>query len=362
MKFRNIRVCTAQLKLNQELEHSYTDTILRMPPRIQPSKLIRSILRTRRPLHNQQYATAAVAYSSALSHEHILKPARPTIKFPSTQPPSFKPPEFRKTQLLRQYASLLQSTPLMLIFQHNNLKSMEWVAVRRELNKALQKVDDARVTAGHSSSENMADGIKLQIMQTGIFAAALNVVEFYKPGSPQDKSSRKKNSFSEDDGFTHVLSRAAHEAATAKKHALSPLLAGPLVLLTFPSVSPAHLKAALSILAPSQPAYPAPTRRANPGWHDPPVQAGMQKLLLIGARVEGKVFDVEGAKWVGTIDGGLEGLRSQLVAMLQGVGGALTSTLEGASKSLYLTVEGRRTMLEDEAKGVSEEGTEESKA
>jgi len=326
-----------------------------MPPRIRPSRVISSILRTRKPLHNQQYATAAVAYNPAPSHEQVMRPARPTIKFPSTQPPSFKPPEFRKTQLLRQYASLLQSTPLILLFQHNNLKSMEWVAVRRELNKALQKVDDARVAAGHPATDSMADGIKLQIMQTGIFAAALNIVEFYKPGSLQDETNRKSIESSEDDGFTHVLSKAAHEAATARKHALSPLLAGPLVLLTFPSVSPAHLKAALSILAPSQPDYPAPTRKANPGWHDPPVQAGMQKLLLLGARVEGKVFDVEGAKWVGTIDGGLEGLRGQLVAMLQGVGGTLTSTLEGASKSLYLTVEGRRTMLEDEEKGISGE-------
>jgi len=336
----------------------------RMPLRIRPSRAISSILRTRRPFRSQPYATAAVAvaHKPARSYEQILTPNRPTIKYPSTQPPSFKPPEFRKTQLLRQYASLLHSTPLMLLFQHNNLKSMEWVAVRRELNKALQKVDDAQVAAGSAPTENIAEGIKLQIMQTGIFAAALNIVEFYKPGASQDKRTRKSVVSSEDDGFTHVLSRAAHEAATAKKHALSPLLAGPLVLLTFPSVSPAHLKAALSILAPSQPDYPAPTRRANPGWHDPPVQAGMQKLLLLGARVEGKVFDVEGAKWVGTINGGLEGLRGQLVAMLQGIGGALTSTLEGASKSLYLTVEGRRTMLEDEATGVPGEEKKETEA
>jgi len=186
-------------------------------------------------------------------------------------------------------------------------------------------------------------------------------VEFYKPEQqsktptldpidPSIPSSATPPFSQHGDGLTHILSKAAHEAVVDKRktHALSPLLSGPLVLLTFPTVSPQHMKAALSILSPSAPQFPAPTRKANPGWHDPGVQSAVQKLLLLGARVEGKVFDVEGAKWVGTIEGGLEGLRGQLVAMLQSIGGGLTSTLEGAGKSLYFTIESRRTMLEDE--------------
>lgn len=92
------------------------------------------------------------------------------------------------------------------------------------------------------------------------------------------------------------------------------------------------------------------------------MQTGLQKLLLLGARVEGKVFDIDGTKWVGGIEGGLEGLQAQLVSMLQGFGAGLTNTLESAGKSLYFTVEGRRTMLEDEEKGVSEPVKEETKA
>lgn len=92
------------------------------------------------------------------------------------------------------------------------------------------------------------------------------------------------------------------------------------------------------------------------------MQSGLQKLLMLGARVEGKVFDSEGTRWVGGIGGGLEGLRGQLVAMLQGFGGGLTNTLESASKSLYFTVEGRRTMLEDEEKGLSGAGKAEEPA
>jgi large subunit ribosomal protein L10 len=262
----------------------------------------------------------------------------------------------------------------MLLFQHNNLKSSEWVGIRRELTIALRKIDDANAAAGHAR-EDLADGIKLQIIQTGLFSTALKIVEFYKPGEggparldPTDPSTPSSASMpiysSKGEELTHTLSKAAHEAIASMKtaHELDPLLSGPLVLLTFPTVNPQYMKTALSILAPSAPNFPAPTRRANPGWHDPAVQGGVQKLLLLGARVEGKVFDVEGTKWVGGIEGGLEGLRGQLVAMLQSIGGGITNTLESAGRSLYFTVEGRRGMLEDEEKGTLGEAVKEEKA
>jgi len=181
-------------------------------------------------------------------------------------------------------------------------------------------------------------------------------VEFYKPeeirqtSRTSDLADPSTPSSPGSELLTHTLSTAAHEAISSMKavHELDPLLSGPLALLTFPSVSPQYMKTALSILSPSQPDFPAPTRRANPGWHDPAVQGGLPKLLLLGARVEGKVFDVEGTKWVGGIEGGLEGLRGQLVALLQSIGGGLTNTLESAGKSLYFTVEGRRMMLDEE--------------
>jgi len=355
--------------------HSVTIRLIhlrRMPPRIHaPSKAIASILRTRRPIRSQLYYATTAAITPAASHEQMTISSLPIARYPSTQPPSYKPPEFRKSQLLRQYASLLRSTPLMLLFQHNNLKSNEWVAIRRELSAALQKVDAARVAAGHLP-EPLADGIKIQIIQTGIFAAALRVVEFYKPElqsaapslGPTDSTTPLSASIPvsspSTDELTHTLSKAAHEAVadTRTAHALAPLLSGPLVLLTFPNVSPQHMKAALSILSPNPPQFQAPTRRANPGWHDAAVQGGLQKLLLLGARVEGKVFDVDETRWVGSIDGGLDGLRAQLVAMLQGIGAGVTNTLESAGRSIYFTLEGRRSMLEDEEKEALKETTE----
>lgn len=58
---------------------------------------------------------------------------------------------------------------------------------------------------------------------------------------------------------------------------------------------------------------------------------------------------------MGGIEGGMEGLRAQLVGMLAGVGAGVTGLLESTSRSLYFTLEGRRGMLEDEVKGPPEE-------
>jgi large subunit ribosomal protein L10 len=257
---------------------------------------------------------------------------------------------------------------LILIFQHNNVKAVEWMSIRRELAIALRKLDATREQTGQ---ETLAEEIKMQVIQTNIFASALKVVEFFNPGEstldhaqhptdPRTNTSAQipqTSSAAEDERFAHGLSKRAHEIANNRKLKLElePLLSGPLAVVAFPDVSPQYLKAVLSILAPSKGTFPAPTRKANPDYYEPAVQAGLQKLMLLGARVEGKVFDVDGTKWVGGIDGGLDGLRAQLVHMLQGVGGSLTSALEGASKSLYFTVEGRRMDMEEKEKASVEE-------
>jgi hypothetical protein len=77
----------------------------------------------------------------------------------------------------------------------------------------------------------------------------------------------------------------------------------------------------------------------------------LQKLSLLAARVDGQVFDVDQTKWVGSIEGGMDGLRSQLIMALQSMGSSITNALEGAGKSLYFTLESRRSVLEDEQKG-----------
>ena len=220
------------------------------------------------------------------------------------------------------------------------------MGIRRELASALRKIDAEKLKGGGEAKGLFADQIRIQIIQTGIFASALRVVEFFDPESVEG------NQGDGEEVFTHGLSRRAYEAASNKKLKveLQPLLSGPLAVVAFPAVSPQYLQTVLSILSPSQ-EFPAPKRKTNPDYHDPLVQAGLQKLLLLGARVEGRVFDLEGTKWVGGIEGGIDGLRAQLVAMLQGTGASLANALESASKSLYFTMEGRRLDMEEKEKG-----------
>lgn len=303
----------------------------------------------------------------------MIHSAPPIQRHPPTKLPSHKPPEFRKSQLHRQYTSLLRSSPLILLFQHNNLKATELMGIRRELASALRKVDAQRLEANPDSHDQYAENIKLQIIQTGLFAAALRIVEFYhpedaaaaaKPATASDSATQSSAEIPhtaptrDDPTYTHYNSQHAYEVAQKRsrklKHGLEPLLSGPLALVTFPAVSPAHLAAALSILSPSK-TFPAPRRRVKPSYHEPTVQSGIQKLMLLGARVEGRVFDFEGAKWVGGIEGGVDGLRGQLLNMLQGFGAQVTNALEGIGRGVYFTLESRRMDM-DEKENPKKEG------
>ncbi|KAI5203608.1 hypothetical protein E4T39_04053 [Aureobasidium subglaciale] len=290
-----------------------------------------------------RYASLAAATTPAPSIESTIHASTPISRHPPTQPPPYKPAEFRKTQLHRIYTSLIRSSPLMLVFQHNNLKASEFSGIRRQLNFALEKVDAELGT--EASPSVIGKYTELQIVQTGIFASAVKVAESFNPDSSSDTPRTHDTNASPQ--YTHSLSKSAWKTARSAKvqTGLEPLLSGPLVVLTFPLVSPQHLKAAMTILAPSE-GFPAPKRKVNPGLYEPSIQSGLQKLMLLGARVEGKVFDLDGTKWIGGISGGLDGLRAQLVYMLQSLPATLTNTLEGAAKSLYVTVESRRQDME----------------
>ena len=113
------------------------------------------------------------------------------------------------------------------------------------------------------------------------------------------------------------------------------------------------MRAALGILSPDKKDFKAPRKAVMPGLYETSVQEGLKKLMLLGARVDGRVFDLEGVKWVG-IDGGIDGLRAQLVGMLQGFGAGLTQTLGAAASSLWATVEARRRDMEGPAEGKAE--------
>ncbi|KAL4920210.1 hypothetical protein BDW62DRAFT_176927 [Aspergillus aurantiobrunneus] len=351
-----------------------------MPPRLrllngrvsQSARCQRVLCQFEIPAAIRYASTAATATTPAPSIEQMTVSPPPIARFPPSQPPSHRRPEYRRSQLLRQYTSLIRTTPLMVFLQHDNLQSVEWSAIRRELNKAMQKVDD-KIAAEGRNAPALAPHIKVQIIQTGIFEVALRIAEYFRPDqstlekaktpSAIDPATQTSAEISlagsrDDPTLTHDLSRAAQGAVRHMKgkHALSTLLVGPVAVLSIPHMSPEHLKAAMSVLAPKAFGYPAPTRRANPSWHEFPVQNGLAKLNILAARMDDQLFDVNQTKWVGSIEGGMDGLRSQLVTALQSMGSSITNALEGGSKSLYFTLESRRSVLEDEQKGTSGNG------
>lgn len=276
---------------------------------------------------------------------------------PPTKPPSARPVETRKSQLIRTYTSLLRSTPLILFFQHSNLTAVEWAAVRRELKKAISAVPPANPIPGVEPVD-VSSKVQLQVLRTNMLSVAFKIVELHNPEAAAALAQTQRTTRGP---LVHDLSEAAYQtirntpAPEDSAYAqIEPLMVGPIAALTLPAVSPAHVAAALSVLSPVPGKFPAPTRRKNPGFHDPICQNALAKILLVGGRIEGKVFDQSGVNWVGGIEGGLDGLRAQLVSILQGAGLGITNALEGNGKSLWLALEGRKGQLEEEQGGKKE--------
>lgn len=291
----------------------------------------------------RQYAVASTTHAGIT--------AAPAQYSPATKPPSARPAETRKSQMIRTYTSLLRTTPLILFFQHSNLTAVEWAAVRRELKKAVSAVPST-IVGPDGQPIDISNRVQLQVLRTNMFDVALKIVEFYNPEAAAAMGTTARTARGP---IVHDLSEAAYQAihtaeATPESaySQIEPLMVGPVAALVMPAVSPTHLAAALSILSPLPGSFPAPTRRKNPGYHDPICQNGLAKLNLVGGRIEGKVFDQAGVNWVGGIPGGLDGLRAQLVHVLQSAGLGITTTLEGGSKNLWLALEGRKEQLKEE--------------
>ncbi|PFH57830.1 hypothetical protein XA68_14523 [Ophiocordyceps unilateralis] len=285
--------------------------------------------------------------TSTPSSARSASPAIALVKMASpTQPPSARPIDTRKSQLIRIYTSLLRSSPVILLFQHSNLVAGEWSAVRRELRRAIAAVSASDI-AGQLDLSKL---VQLQVLTTKMFSVALKITEFYNPEAGEP--------------LTHDLSQAAYDAVRTIKPPpessyaqLEPLMVGPLAALVLPAISPAYMAAALSVLAPVPGKFPAPTRKKCPGYHDPICQSGLAKLVLVGGRIERKIFDRAGVDWVAGLEGGLDGLRSQLLRLLQGAGLGLTTALESGGRSIWLALEGRKDQL-DKQKHASSEAVE----
>lgn len=183
-----------------------------------------------------------------------------------------------------------------------------------------------------------------------MFNIAMKIVEFH---GADDATSTTRSGQAADGTFLHDLSEAAYETIQQSKtmnnteySKIAPLMVGPLAALVLPTVSPVHLAAALSVLAPVPGLFPSPTRKKNPGYHEPTCQNGLAKLLLVGGRIERKTFDQVGVNWVGGIEGGIGGLQAQLVHLLQSPSVGLSRALESGSQNIWLALEARKEQLD----------------
>ncbi|KAH8154789.1 uncharacterized protein LAJ45_01320 [Morchella importuna] len=287
-----------------------------MPPRLP----LPALLRAPSTLLPRVRTYASIAHAPAA--------APPIARRAATQPESHKAASTRKTQLHRTYLSLIRSSPLLIIFQHNNLRAVEWSALRRELKNALTKLDAAS-----------APLTTINLVRPALFSSVLRVAEGF------DKEHR----------FDNGLAGTSKEAYKSTLHLketldLHPLLTANVATLSMPVVAPAQLKLILELMFPE--------KRSKKGL-DPLALSGLQKLVLLGARVdghvaggrigEGRVLDGDQLRALSQLKS-VEEMRGELAAILQSVGGGeLVRSLGSVGLTLTRTVDGRRKMLEEGA-------------
>lgn len=221
----------------------------------------------------------------------------------------------------------------MLLFQHNNLRATEWAALRRELSIHLGKL---------GAEDPVTPHVKITILRNGIFDAAVRVADHFDANNQP----------------YHGTSKQAHWKTQKRKHALSALMSGPLACVTFPEVSPQHLKVVMDIMFPDG--------KPMKGL-DPLARQGLEKLILMAARVDGhaagrignaEIMDRAKIQWVSALPG-YDALRGQLVAVLQSMGGGeLVRTLESIPVNVVRTLDGHRKNIAGELEPKAEEKSE----
>ncbi|KAF3160568.1 hypothetical protein TWF106_003798 [Orbilia oligospora] len=320
-----------------------------MPPSIFLKAAARTKLPTRTSISFRDacyFIEAFVNGGQRCYASHSVTHSKTCVPPGSNQPPSHRPYNSRQTLLHRTYISLLRATPLMVVFQHNNLRGSELVAIRRDLRVAMQNVD-AQVAASQPAPIPDEDGnippeprpvgeqVKMVVVNTELFSAALRVAEYL----PKDA---KVGSSSGPEAYDMTLQYRG-------SHPMEALLVGPVGVIQFPTVSPPHILAVLNLLFPEKATFKKGT--------DPLFISGVSKMLLLGAKVDkvgGQTIDTAALKHITNL-GDLPTLRGQLLGLMQSAGAGLVATLQSPSKALWVTMEGRRKMLDPDSQKSAEE-------
>ncbi|KAJ8608638.1 hypothetical protein MRB53_039522 [Persea americana] len=285
---------------------------------------------------SRPYAAAALASAQApTSSKPHIQTHHPL------QPPSLKPAQLRKSQLLRAYVSLLRSSAARSSSSSTPTSSHQNGSAS-DASSPERSTKPARVL--------LRRRVRLTAVQGAVFGAAIRIAEFARknPGMSDERAYALSEAVVQRDTAVEVRARQAPActACAARRPDRG-------VVVSVGGYSAAGCGVADigrrcrvgQVLERS----PAPKRKDAPGLYEPGTQNGLAKLMLLGARVEDKVLDGAGARWVGWL---ARCRRSSRTAggIVTRIGMGLVGTLEGQRNSLYLTLEGRRMAMEDEAK------------
>ncbi|KAK9474180.1 mitochondrial 54S ribosomal protein uL10m [Dipodascopsis tothii] len=198
---------------------------------------------------------------------------------PAADRQTLKSLDSRKTYLVDRYTYLLKQSPVLLFVQHNNLLKDDHRTLRAEMAKL---------------------GAKFTVLRTAVFRSTLRSIGEADPASAD-----------------------AYYRNRREKHALDPVLVGPLAAISLDRVDLTPLPALLRLL-----------ERSN------------GKLMLMAGQVEARVLDpagVDSVKHLTTVDAA----RAELAGLLNAAGGgALANILSTPGRRLYFTMESRRMQLE----------------
>ncbi|BGP51609.1 hypothetical protein JCM10450v2_007559 [Rhodotorula kratochvilovae] len=229
-----------------------------------------------------------------------------------------RPLPVRKQVLYEHHRALLTSSPLVLFLRPGDFSAHEWRSIRAQLAQVPPPPPSPSSSTPSSSSSPPAPtdaGLTLTLLRPGLLPALLR-----DPASPLSASLD-----------TTFLASPSH-------------LAGPLAVLTAPSLHPPTLARALALVQ---------SVSRTPKADAPPPAAGappLERLGVLSALVERAAADPARTDAVAKLPP-LEVLRAQLVGLISAPGSRIAGVLGARAQEVGRTLEGFKLGLEEQQQG-----------
>ncbi|BGP43399.1 hypothetical protein JCM10449v2_007434 [Rhodotorula kratochvilovae] len=227
-----------------------------------------------------------------------------------------RPLPVRKQVLYEHHRALLTASPLVLFLRPGDFSAHEWRSIRAQLAQLPPPPPSPSSSPSSSSSSSPPDaGLTLTLLRPGLLPALLR-----DPASPLSASLD-----------TTFLASPSH-------------LAGPLAVLTAPSLHPPTLARALALVQ---------SVSRTPKADAPPPAAGappLERLGVLSALVERAAADPARTDAIAKLPP-LEVLRAQLVGLISAPGSRIAGVLGARAQEVARTLEGFKLGLEEAQQG-----------